>query len=58
MEESSHYSKSWFFKIFNLIKVHALTKRMFALIKNMGNERHMVLLVGIFFIEITIVAKC
>jgi hypothetical protein len=45
---NTHYKKSRFFKIFNLIKMSTLTKRMFNLTKNMGHERHMVLLVGFF----------
>jgi len=41
-----HYNKSWIFKMFNLIKMYALTKRMFALTKGMGHERHIVLFVS------------
>jgi hypothetical protein len=37
-----HYYKSWLFKRFNLTKVFTLTKRIFVLIKGMGNERHVV----------------
>jgi hypothetical protein len=32
----------------NLTKMSTLTKRMFALTKSIGHERHMVLLVGFF----------
>jgi hypothetical protein len=45
----SHYKKSWFFKRFNLMKVSTLTKRMFISTKNRGHERHMVILVGVFY---------
>ncbi len=44
-----HYNKSWVFKIFNMIKMFALTKRMFVLTKGMGHERHMVLLIYFFY---------
>jgi len=44
-----HYYISWIFKRFNLIKMSALTKRMSTLIKGMGHERHVVLLVGFFY---------
>jgi hypothetical protein len=44
----NHYKKSCIFKMFNLIKMFILTKRMSTLIKSMGHERHMVLLVGSF----------
>jgi hypothetical protein len=43
-----HYEKSWFFKRLKLIKMSTLTKRMFILIKGMGHERHMIVLVGSF----------
>ncbi len=44
---SFHYKKSWFSKRFNLTKMSTLTKRMFTLTKNMGHEKHIVLLVGV-----------
>jgi len=44
----NHYNKSWLFKRFNLIKLYALTKRMFVFTKGMGHERHMVFLVSFF----------
>jgi len=34
--------------MFNLIQMSTLTKRMFVLTKNMGHERHIVLLVSFF----------
>ncbi len=40
--DTNHYKKSCIFKMFVLIK------RMSTLIKNMGHEKHMVLLVGSF----------
>jgi hypothetical protein len=43
-----HYNKSWFFKRSNLTKMFALTKRMYVFTKNMGHERHMVILVGFY----------
>ncbi len=33
----NHYNKSWLFKRFNLIKMYALTKRMFVFTKDMGH---------------------
>jgi hypothetical protein len=44
-----HYKKSWVFKRFNSTKMSTLTKMMFALTKNIGHERHMVLLVDFFY---------
>jgi hypothetical protein len=52
-----HYNKSWFFKRLNLIKMFALTKKMYVLTKSMGHERHMVLLVG-FMTKVIILFKC
>jgi hypothetical protein len=49
MHITIHYNKSWFFKRFNLTKVFTLTKRMSILIKCMGHERHMVILVSFFY---------
>jgi hypothetical protein len=45
------------FVMFTLIKMSTLTKRIFALIKNMKHEKHMIFFVS-FLTKVTILTKC